>query len=101
MKTIGPIGSMSWDSTAVCYCRLNELARERLGGRHSASFVMRPFDVAVIEPIQAKGDRTGATDGRFDGRSPRRGAGRCGTHGDQHQHDAPRGGRGLPPTITG
>jgi len=101
MKTIGPIGGMSREATAIHDGRRDEPARERRGARHAATFVMRPFDVAIIEDMLAKGDRTGVTDGRHDGRSPRRGAGRCGPHGDQHEHDAPRGGQGLPRAMTG
>ena len=37
MKTLGLIGGMSWESTAIYYRLLNEIVRERLGGLHSAS----------------------------------------------------------------
>ena len=36
MKTIGLIGGMSWESTAIYYQRINILIKERLGGLHSA-----------------------------------------------------------------
>ena len=36
MRTIGLIGGMSWESTAIYYRLANELVRERLGGLHSA-----------------------------------------------------------------
>ncbi len=36
MKTLGLIGGMSWESTAVYYRLLNQMTRERLGGSHSA-----------------------------------------------------------------
>lgn len=62
MKTIGLIGGMSWESTAIYYRRVNELARARLGGLHSASLVMRSFDFAEIEAMQALGDWDRATD---------------------------------------
>ncbi|HMB48376.1 MAG TPA: aspartate/glutamate racemase, partial [Afifellaceae bacterium] len=49
MKTIGLIGGMSWESTAVYYRLLNEIARERLGGLHSAQILLWSFDFAEIE----------------------------------------------------
>ncbi|HEY1415671.1 MAG TPA: aspartate/glutamate racemase family protein [Caulobacteraceae bacterium] len=55
MKRLGLIGGMSWESTAVYYRRLNELARERLGGQHSADLVMVSFDFAPIAAMQAAG----------------------------------------------
>ena len=36
MKTIGMIGGMSWESTAVYYRVLNRETQQRLGGVHSA-----------------------------------------------------------------
>lgn len=36
MKTLGLIGSMSWESTAHYYTRISQLVVERLGGLHSA-----------------------------------------------------------------
>ena len=36
VRTLGLIGGMSWESTALYYRHLNELAREHLGGLHSA-----------------------------------------------------------------
>jgi aspartate racemase len=62
MKTIGLIGGMSWESTAVYYRLLNEIARERLGGLHSAQLLMWSFDFAEIEALQAAGDWKGATE---------------------------------------
>ena len=62
MKTIGLIGGMSWESTAVYYRLLNEIARERLGGLHSAQLLMWSFDFAEIEKLQAAGDWDGATE---------------------------------------
>ncbi|ESX72715.1 hypothetical protein X757_21045 [Mesorhizobium sp. LSHC414A00] len=32
MKTLGLIGGMSWESTAIYYRLLNEIVRERLSG---------------------------------------------------------------------
>ena len=61
MKTIGLIGGMSWESTVVYYQHLNRLARERLGGLHSAELLMWSFDFADIEALQAAGDWPRAT----------------------------------------
>ena len=56
MKTIGLIGGMSWESTVTYYQLLNEAAKERLGGLHSASLLLYSFDFSVIERLQSKGD---------------------------------------------
>ena len=61
MKTIGLIGGMSWESTVVYYQMLNRMARERLGGLHSAELIMWSFDFAGIEALQAAGDWAAAT----------------------------------------
>ena len=61
MKTIGLIGGMSWESTVVYYQLLNRMARQRLGGLHSAKLLMWSFDFAEIEALQASGDWDGAT----------------------------------------
>ena len=55
MKTIGLIGGMSWQSTAIYYRLLNEMARDALGGLHSAKLVMWSFDFAEIEALQEAG----------------------------------------------
>jgi aspartate racemase len=62
MKTIGIIGGMSCESTALYYNRLNAEARRRLGGLHSAECVIWSVDFARIETMQAAGDwdRAGA-----------------------------------------
>jgi aspartate racemase len=61
MKTIGLIGGMSWESTVTYYQLLNRLARERLGGLHSAELLLWSFDFAEIEALQAAGDWDAAT----------------------------------------
>ncbi len=66
MRTIGLIGGMSWESTVTYYQLLNRLARERLGGLHSAKLVMWSFDFAEIEALQARGDWAQATDAMTD-----------------------------------
>lgn len=62
MKTIGLLGGLSWESTAEYYRMLNELARERLGGLHSAKCILHSVDFAEIEPLQmaARWDDAGA-----------------------------------------
>lgn len=44
MKTIGMIGGMSWESSAEYYRLINESARRRLGGFHSAKTLMFSVD---------------------------------------------------------
>jgi len=55
VKTLGLIGGMSWESTTLYYQFLNRMARERLGGQHSASLVMVSADFAPIARMQAAG----------------------------------------------
>lgn len=62
MKTIGLLGGMSWESSAVYYQTLNRMARERLGGLHSAKCLLWSFDFADIEAAQASGDWGRATE---------------------------------------
>jgi aspartate racemase len=61
MKTLGLIGGMSWESTAIYYRHLNEIARERLGGLHSAKLLLWSFDFADVADLQQAGDWEGAT----------------------------------------
>ncbi len=56
MTTIGLIGGMSWESTAVYYRLLNEGVRARRGGLHSADVLLHSLDFAPIAEMQAKGD---------------------------------------------
>lgn len=56
MATIGLIGGMSWESTAVYYRLLNEGVRARSGGLHSADVLLHSVDFAGIAEMQAKGD---------------------------------------------
>jgi len=52
MKTIGLIGGMSWESSIEYYRIINEQAKERLGGLHSAKSLMVTVDFAEIEKLQ-------------------------------------------------
>ena len=56
MKTLGLLGGMSWESTTAYYQRLNRLARDRLGGQHSAKLLIWSDDFAPIAAMQAAGD---------------------------------------------
>jgi aspartate racemase len=62
MKTIGLLGGMSAESTTHYYQTLNRLARERLGGLHSAEVLLRSVDFAPIAEMQERDawDETGA-----------------------------------------
>ena len=55
MKTLGLIGGMSWESTTLYYQLLNRIARDRLGGQHSASLVLWSVDFAPIARMQSAG----------------------------------------------
>lgn len=58
MRTIGILGGMSAESTAVYYRELNRLVRDRLGGLHSADLLIRSVDFAEIAALQAADDWT-------------------------------------------
>ena len=62
MQTIGMLGGMSWESTALYYRSINELVRQALGGLHSAKIVMHSVDFHTIEALQraAQWDQAGA-----------------------------------------
>src|SRR3954453_2059291 len=55
MRTIGLLGGMSWESSALYYQLVNQGVRDRLGGFHSAPCLMSSVDFAVIEDMQARG----------------------------------------------
>jgi aspartate racemase len=55
MKTIGLIGGMSWESSIEYYRIINETAKARLGGLHSAKSIMVSVDFAEIEALQQQG----------------------------------------------
>jgi aspartate racemase len=56
MKTIGLIGGLSWESSAVYYRIINELVRNKVGGTHSAKIIMYSVDFAEFEKLQHQGD---------------------------------------------
>ena len=59
MKTLGIIGGMSWESTAVYYRRINQGVAARAGGLHGAPLVLRSLDFAAVAEAQARGDWAG------------------------------------------
>ena len=61
MKTIGLIGGMSWESTAIYYQIINREVGRRLGGVHSGKIVLYSVDFGEIEPLQraSKWDEAG------------------------------------------
>jgi aspartate racemase len=61
MKTIGMIGGMSWESTAVYYRVINRETQARLGGVHSAPLLLWSFDFAEIDVLQSAGKWDEAT----------------------------------------
>ena len=52
MKTIGLIGGMSWESSAVYYSIINRKVREILGGFHCARSIMVTVEFAEIQRLQ-------------------------------------------------
>lgn len=56
MKTIGLIGGMSWESSAIYYSCMNKMVRRELGGFHSAKILLLSVDFAEVEQLQHKGD---------------------------------------------
>lgn len=62
MKTIGLLGGMSWESTALYYRLINEDIRARLGGLHSAKIAMVSVDFHEIEVMQANDDWAAAAE---------------------------------------
>lgn len=62
MKTIGLLGGMSWESSIEYERLINEGVRARLGGVHSADLIVRSYDFARIEELQAAGDWDAAGD---------------------------------------
>ena len=56
MKTIGLIGGMSWECSALYYRLINEETKRRLGGHHNAPSLMVTVDFAEVERLQHVGD---------------------------------------------
>ena len=56
MQTIGLLGGMSWESSAVYYKLINEGVREHLGGLHSAKVVLWSAEFQDVAAKQAAGE---------------------------------------------
>ena len=56
MQTLGLIGGMSWESTALYYKLINERVRDRMGKLHSAPLLIYSYDFQDIKEMQY-GDR--------------------------------------------
>ena len=55
MQTIGLVGGMSWESSAVYYKLINTGVEERLGGLHSAKSVLSSVEFSELTAAQAGG----------------------------------------------
>jgi aspartate racemase len=53
--TVGLVGGMSWETSALYYRLINERVRERLGGFHSPPSVMYSVDSHEIDALQRSG----------------------------------------------
>jgi len=62
MKTIGMLGGMSWESSAVYYRIMNREVQKRLGGTHSAKALLYSFDFAEMAALQKAGEWRRADD---------------------------------------
>jgi aspartate racemase len=60
------IGGTSWESTTHYYQLLNRLARERLGGKHSARLLLWSVDFGPIAQLQEEGNWDALTDVMVD-----------------------------------
>ncbi len=56
LRTIGLLGGMSWESSIEYERIINTEVRRALGGIHSASLLVRSYDFAEIERLQAEGE---------------------------------------------
>ena len=56
MRTLGVLGGMSWESTAVVYRLLNQGVAARLGGLHSAPLAIASVDFAPVAAMQSAGE---------------------------------------------
>ena len=56
MKTIGLIGGMSWESSALYYQLINRTVKKKLGGLHSGRCLLYSFDFEEIARLQHQGD---------------------------------------------
>jgi len=66
LRLLGLIGGISWESTTHYYQLLNRMARERLGGAHSARLILWSVDFAPIAALQDEGNWGALTDIMID-----------------------------------
>jgi aspartate racemase len=66
MQTIGLIGGLSWESSAVYYKILNQQVKAELGGVHSCKCLMYSVDLGEIVPLQHSGDWAALTETMVD-----------------------------------
>ena len=61
MKTIGLIGGLSWESTALYYKMINQNIKERLGGLNSAKLLLTSLNFHEVQSLAAQNqwDRVG------------------------------------------
>lgn len=51
MKTIGLLGGMSWESTALYYQQINKMVHRKLGKLHSAKVIINSVDFEEIAAL--------------------------------------------------
>jgi aspartate racemase len=56
MKVTGIVGGLGWESSAVYYRVMNEVARERLGGLHSARVLLDSLDFHTLASANSRDD---------------------------------------------
>ena len=56
MRVLGLLGGMSWESSVEYERLINQAVREQLGGANSADLIVRSFNFADIEKLQANGN---------------------------------------------
>ena len=56
MKTIGLIGGMSWESSAVYYDLLNNITKDKIGGFASSKCLMYSVDFSEVQRLQYNED---------------------------------------------
>jgi aspartate racemase len=55
MRALGLLGGMSWESTQLYYQLMNRIARDRMGGQHSARLILWSVDFEPIVRMQESG----------------------------------------------
>lgn len=86
MRTIGIIGGMSWESSALYYQWINRGVRDRCGSLHSARLLLDSLDFSRIAQWQREGDWAAA--GSACGVGTQAGSRRRRVHRAGHQYDA-------------